>query len=369
MPRQLLKGNVAIAEAAVRAGCEAYFGYPITPQTELLEHMSKRMVELGRTFLQAESEVAAINMVYGAASAGARTMTSSSSPGISLMQEGLSYIAGSDVPVVIVDVMRGGPGLGNIQPTQSDYNQVTKTAGHGDFHPIVLAPATIQEAIDLTALAFDLAEKYRTLVFVVADGAIGQMMEPAELPPMKPVAKKRPAWALTGAVDRDPNLITSIRMGAEDLEAFNLRLQEKLALIEQHEVRYETAYIENAQLVLIAFGTAARVAQSAVKRLRDEGLPVGLLRPISLWPFPEEVVADLAKRSKAFLVVEMNAGQMLHDVRASVNNEIPIKFLGRMGGIVPMPDEIEAQARTLIALFGDADQNLRQEKGNGHRDR
>jgi 2-oxoglutarate ferredoxin oxidoreductase subunit alpha len=286
MPRQLLKGNVAIAEAAVRAGCEAYFGYPITPQTELLEHMSKRMVELDRTFLQAESEVAAINMVYGAASAGVRTMTSSSSPGISLMQEGLSYIAGSEVPVVIVDVMRGGPGLGNIQPSQSDYNQVTKSAGHGDFHPVVLAPDTIQEAIDLTVLAFDLADKYRTLVFMVADGAIGQMMEPAQLPPMRPLAEKRPAWALTGAADRDPNLVTSIRMGAQDLEAFNQRLQDKLEIIRQNEVRYEQMYIEDAQLVLIAYGTAARVAQSAVKRMRDEGLPVGLLRPITLWPSP-----------------------------------------------------------------------------------
>jgi len=369
MPRQLLKGNVAIAEAAIRAGCEAYFGYPITPQTELLEHMSKRMVELDRTFLQAESEVAAINMVYGAAAAGARTMTSSSSPGISLMQEGFSYIAGSEVPVVIVDVMRGGPGLGNIQPSQSDYHQVTKSAGHGDFHAIVLAPATIQEAIDLTVLAFDLAEQYRTLVFVVADGAIGQMMEPAQLPPMRPVAEKRPAWALTGTQDRDPNIITSIRMGAEDLEAFNEGLQEKLGRIRQQEVRYEELYTDDAQLVLVGYGTAARVAQSAVKRLRDEGLPVGLLRPITLWPFPEKPLAELAKRSRAFLVVEMNAGQMLHDVRAAVNTEIPIKFMGRMGGVVPMPDEIEEQARTLLALFAEGENTLWQENGNGHRHR
>ena len=369
MPRQLLKGNVAIAEAAIRAGCEAYFGYPITPQTELLEHMSRRMVELDRTFLQAESEVAAINMVYGAAAAGVRTMTSSSGPGISLMQEGFSYIAGSEVPAVIVDVMRGGPGLGNIQPSQSDYHQVTKSAGHGDFNPIVLAPATIQEAIDLTVLAFDLAEKYRTLVFLVADGAIGQMMEPAQFPPMRPLSQKRPDWALTGVGNRKPNIITSIRMGAEDLEAFNLGLQEKLELIRQSEVRYEQMYTEDAQLVLVAFGTAARVAQSAVKRLRDEGLPVGLLRPITLWPFPEEPLAKLAKQVKALLVVEMNAGQMLHDVRAAINTEIPIKFLGRMGGIVPMPDEIEEQARTLLALFGNAENTLWQENGNGHRHR
>ncbi|UCG23995.1 MAG: 3-methyl-2-oxobutanoate dehydrogenase subunit VorB [Chloroflexota bacterium] len=369
MSRQLLKGNVAIAEAAVRAGCEAYFGYPITPQTELLEHMSKRMVELDRTFLQAESEVAAINMVYGAAAAGARTMTSSSSPGVSLMQEGFSYIAGSEVPVVIVDVMRGGPGLGNIQPSQSDYNQVTKSAGHGDYHPIVLAPATIQEAIDLTVLAFDLADQYRCLVFVVADGAMGQMMEPAQLPPMRPLQEKRPEWALVGAKDRDPNIITSIRMGAQDLEEFNLKLQEKLEIIRQSEVRYEELYLEDAQLVLVAYGTSARVAQSAVKRLRDEGLPVGLLRPITLWPFPEEPLAELARRCKAFLVVEMNAGQMLHDVRAAVNTDIPIEFTGRMGGVVPMPDEIEESARTLLALFGKTESTLWQENGNGHRNR
>ncbi|MCB8967826.1 MAG: 3-methyl-2-oxobutanoate dehydrogenase subunit beta, partial [Ardenticatenaceae bacterium] len=238
MSKQLLKGNVAIAEAAVRAGCEAYFGYPITPQTELLEHMSARMPELNRTFLQAESEVAAINMVYGAAAAGVRVMTSSSSPGISLMQEGLSYIAGSEVPVVIVDVIRGGPGLGNIQPSQADYNQVAKSAGHGDFHPIVLAPSTIQEAIDLTVLAFDLADKYRTLAFVIADGSLGQMMEPAELPPMREL-RQRPPWALTGKQGRQQNLVSSIYLGAELLEEFNQKLQAKLALIQKNELRYE----------------------------------------------------------------------------------------------------------------------------------
>ena len=288
MSKQLLKGNVAIAEAAIRAGCEAYFGYPITPQTELLEHMARRMVELDRVFLQAESEVAAVNMVYGAAAAGAKVMTSSSSPGISLMQEGFSYIAGSNVPAVVVDVMRGGPGLGNIQPSQADYNQVTKTAGHGDFHPIVLAPSTVQESIDLTVLAFDLAEKYRTLVFVVADGAIGQMMEPAELPEMRPLAEKRPEWAVTGAKGRPHNVISSLFMGAEQLEAMNIELQAKLRQIEQaSEVRYEEIGVDDAEIVVVAFGTAARVAKTAVRRLRAAGLPVGLFRPISLWPFPE----------------------------------------------------------------------------------
>ena len=288
MAKQLLKGNIAIAEAAIRAGCEAYFGYPITPQTELLEHMSARMVELGRVFLQAESEVAAVNMVYGAAAAGARVMTSSSSPGISLMQEGFSYMAASNVPAVVVDVMRGGPGLGNIQPSQADYNQVTKTAGHGDFHPIVLAPSTVQEAIDLTVLAFDLAEKYRTLVFVIADGAIGQMMEPAELPEMRPLAEKRPAWAITGAKGRPHNVISSLYMGADEWEQFNVELQAKLRTIESAgEVRYETAHIDGAEIVIVAFGTAARVAHTAVNRLRADGVPVGLFRPITLWPFPE----------------------------------------------------------------------------------
>lgn len=374
MPKQLLKGNVAIAEAAVRAGCEAYFGYPITPQTELLEHMSRRMVELDRVFLQAESEVAAINMVYGAATAGARAMTSSSSPGISLMQEGFSYIAGSEVPAVIVDVMRGGPGLGNIQPSQADYNQVTKAAGHGDFHPIVLAPATVQEAIDMTVLAFDLADKYRTLVFVVADGAIGQMMEPAELPPMAKIRETRPSWSLTGAKNRERNINTSIRMNAESLEEFNIRLQEKLTLIQKSEVRHEEFYLDDAQLVIVAFGTAARVAKSAVKTLRQEGLPVGLFRPITLWPFPEQELAQVTGRKAkgspivhAYLVVEMNAGQMIQDVRVAVGTEIPVKFLGRMGGIIPMPDEIEEQARTLLALFGEPEKYLLQESGNGHR--
>jgi 2-oxoglutarate ferredoxin oxidoreductase subunit alpha len=341
MTKELLKGNVAIAEAAVRAGCQAYFGYPITPQTELLEHLSLRMVETGRLFLQAESEVAAINMVYGAAAAGVRAMTSSSSPGISLMQEGFSYIAGSEVPAVIVDVMRGGPGLGNIQASQSDYNQLTKSAGHGDFHPIVLAPATVQEAVDLVGICFDLAEQYRTLVFLALDGALGQMMEPAELPPMRPLPMGRPAWALTGAKGRDKNIVTSIHLSAPELEAFNQKLQAKLALIQQEEVRYESWQTEDAELLLVAFGTAARVAQTAVQRLRRDGLPVGLFRPISLWPFPEQQLAGLAKQVRAMLVVEMNAGQMLHDVREAVAGRVPVHFLGRMGGMIPMPDEIE----------------------------
>ncbi|MFO7680792.1 MAG: 3-methyl-2-oxobutanoate dehydrogenase subunit VorB [Chloroflexota bacterium] len=354
MTKELLKGNVAIAEAAVRAGCEAYFGYPITPQTELLEHMAKRMPELGRVFLQAESEVAAVNMVYGAASAGVRVMTSSSSPGISLMQEGFSYIAGSEVPAVVVDVMRGGPGLGNIQPSQADYNQVVKQAGHGDFHPIVLAPATIQEAVDLMVLSFDLAEKYRTLVFLVLDGAIGQMMEPAELPPMQEGKRKRPFWALTSQETRrtngdlpEKNVITSIHMSGEELHEFNLHLQHKLADIEANEVRYEDMETEDAEIIIVAFGTAGRVAKTAVHNLRAQGVPVGLHRPITLWPFPEKRLHDLSHRVKAFLVVEMNAGQMLHDVREAVGRNVPVEFLGRMGGLIPFPNEIEEEVHTL----------------------
>ncbi len=365
MPRQLLKGNVAFAEAAVRAGCEAYFGYPITPQTELLEHMSRRMIELGRVFLQAESEVAAVNMVYGAAAAGARVMTSSSSPGISLMQEGFSYIAGSEVPAVIIDVMRGGPGLGNIQPSQSDYNQVTKSAGHGDFHPIVLAPSTVQEAIDLTMLAFDLADQYRTLVFVVADGAIGQMMEPAELPAMRPLREK-PDWALTGAAGREKRVVTSIHLSPDQLEAFNRQLQEKLALIAANEVRYEEVGVEDAELLVVAFGTAARVARTAIQRLRKEGLPVGLFRPITLWPFPEERLAEIGRDKKAILVVEMNAGQMLHDVRAAVRHPVPVEFLGRMGGVIPMPEEVEQRIRDLYTGLSTLKRKELPEGSNGH---
>lgn len=354
MAKQLMKGNIAFAEAAIRAGCEVYFGYPITPQTELLEHMSARMVELGRVFLQAESEVAAVNMVYGAAAAGAKVMTSSSSPGISLMQEGFSYMAASNVPAVVIDVMRGGPGLGNIQPSQADYNQVVKQAGHGDFHPIVLAPSTIQEAIDMMVLSFDLAEKYRTLVFVVLDGAIGQMMEPAELPPMREMNGKRPSWAVTGQNKRrlnghipDKNVITSIHLGGEELHAFNEKLQAKLALITANEIRYEESYIEDAEIVVVAFGTAGRVAGTAVKSLRQANVPVGLIRPITLWPFPEKRLAQLADRAKAFLVVEMNAGQMLHDVREAVGRQVPVEFLGRMGGLIPFTDEIEQEIQTV----------------------
>ncbi|MGA9532983.1 MAG: 3-methyl-2-oxobutanoate dehydrogenase subunit VorB [Anaerolineales bacterium] len=353
--KELLKGNSAIAEAAIRAGCDAYFGYPITPQTELLEHMAMRMTELGRVFLQAESEVAAINMVYGAASTGARVMTSSSSPGVSLMAEGMSYIAGSEVPCVLVDIMRGGPGLGNIAPSQGDYFQMVKGAGHGDYQPIVLAPASVQEAIDLTVLSFDLAQKYRWLVVVLADGSIGQMMEPAELPEMRPTV--RPGsngsdWALIGNEGRGrSNTINSLYLDPADEEAFNLHLQETLSEIRRQEVRYVEDGVDDADLVVVGFGTAGRVAQTAIRAVREKGGSIGLHRPISLMPFPTDRIRTLADHAKAFLVVEMNAGQMVEDVRLAVEGRAPVHFIGRMGGMIPLPEEIEAKIEEVQQLI------------------
>ena len=356
MALELLEGNVAFAEAAIRAGCQAYFGYPITPQTEALEHMAWRMPELGRVFVQAESEVAAINMVYGAACAGVRVMTSSSSPGVSLMMEGLSYIAGSEVPVVLVDVMRGGPGLGNIAPSQGDYNQIVKGGGHGDYRPIVLAPATVQEMIDLTVEAFDLAEKYRCIVIVLADGSLGQMMEPAELPPMRPVRKteERPSWALTGALGRAPNVISSIYIDPVLEEKFNHVLMEKQKRIEASEVRFREQGLEDAEVAVVAFGTAGRVSQSAVKASREEGIKVGLLRPISLFPYPYERVERLADEVRSILVVEMNGGQMVEDVRLAVKGRVPVSFYGRMGGMMPLPDEVLEEIRKIHKTLGQA---------------
>ena len=340
MSRELLKGNTAMAEAAVRAGVEAYFGYPITPQTELLEWMSHRMPELGRVFLQAESEIAAINMVYGAACTGARVMTTSSSPGVSLMMEGISYIAGTEIPVVIIDVMRGGPGLGNIAPSQGDYNQMVHGSGHGDFHPIVLAPASVQEAIDLTVLAFDLAENYRGIAIVLADGCIGQMMEPAALPPMRPVKTARPEWAITGAMGRERRTLSSINLQPYDEELTNLRLLNRWEAIQANEIRFKSYFLEDAEYVVVGFGTAGRVALSAVRTARARGIPVGLIRPITLSPFPREKIKSIAQKIKAFLVVEMNAGQMLDDIQGAVNGAAQIEFYGRLGGVVPFPDEI-----------------------------
>jgi 2-oxoglutarate ferredoxin oxidoreductase subunit alpha len=346
MAKQLWKGNEAIAEAAVRAGLDAYFGYPITPQTELLEYLSARLPLLkkkgggSRVFLQAESELAAVNMLYGAAVAGARAMTSSSSPGFSLMQEGLSYIAASQVPCVLVDVMRGGPGLGNLAPTQGDYFQLTKGGGHGDYHPIVLAPATVQEAVDLTYNAFDLAEKYRAIVIIAIDGNIGQMMEPVEMPPMREIEPTDRGWELTGATNRPRRINTSLFLQPEELERMNAALTEKDKAIRANEVRYAEQGVDDAELIVVAFGSAARIAQTAVKDARARGLRVGLFRPISLYPFPENRLTELSSRVHQFLVVEMNAGQMVQDVRLAVERDADVRFFGTMGGVVPMPDEI-----------------------------
>lgn len=352
MAKQLLKGNEAFAEAAVRAGIEGFFGYPITPSTEFLEYMSKRMPELGRAFVQAESEVAAINMVYGAACAGKRTMTASSSPGISLMMEGISYIAGTEVPAVVVNVMRGGPGLGNIAPSQGDYYQMAKGGGHGDYFPIVLAPATVQEAIDYIVLAFDLAEKYRSIVLVVVDGNIGQMMEPAELPPMREIPTKSPDWAVRGAKGRKPNILSSIYINPVDEEIINIRLLKRWLEIEKNEVRYEEILMDDAEIAVIGFGTAGRVSSSAIQKARSENIKVGLFRPITLSPFPKKEISEISKKVRRILVVEMNSGMMLEDVKAAVQGKIPVEFYGRMGGVTPFPDEILDEIRRVAVNDG-----------------
>ncbi len=360
MAKEFLEGNFAMAEAAVRAGVEAYFGYPITPQTELLEWMSSRMPELGRVFLQAESEVAAINMVYGAACTGARVMTSSSSPGFSLMQEGLSYIAGTEVPVVLVDVVRGGPGLGNIAPSQGDYNQLVHGGGHGDYHPIVLAPASVQEAIDLTVLSFDLAEKYRNICVVMADGSIGQMMEPAELPEMRPLRKITPDWATDGCQDREHRVLTSIYIDPTLEENYNHKILDTWYRIKANEIRYKEYYLDDAEFVVIGFGTAGRIALTAVRNARAAGIKVGLFRPISLSPFPFDQVEELVKTSQGILVTEMNTGQMLEDIRMAVKGRIPVEFYARVGGIVPYPDEILGEINRLVQEPGSPDGDPRQ---------
>ena len=339
--RLLLRGNEVIAEAAIRAGCQCYFAYPITPQAELLEHMARNMPRLGRTFVQAESEVAAINMVYGASGAGVRVMTSSSSPGISLKMEGISYIAGANLPAVIVNIVRGGPGLGNIAPSQCDYFQATKGGGHGDYRMIVLGPSTVPEAGELTMLAFDLADAYRVPVMILADGMLGQMMEPVELPdPIDIDSLPVKDWATTGAKGRDPNIILSFDLDPENLRRMNLDLQAKYRKIEENEVRYEEYQTEDADLVIAAYGTIARIAKSVVRMAREEGIKVGLFRPITLWPFPYEPLRTVAERVSTILTVEMSAGQMWEDVRLAVCEHAATPFYGEMGGIVPTPHAI-----------------------------
>src|SRR5512144_2945806 len=350
MTRELIKGNEAIAEAAIRAGLQAYFGYPITPQTEILEWMSRRMPELGRAFVQAESELGAINMVYGAACTGTRVMSTSSSPGVSLMMEGLSYIAGTEIPAVLVNVMRGGPGLGNIAPSQADYNQAVHGGGHGDYQPIVLAPASVQEAIDLMSLSFDLAETYRSICMVTLDGSIGQMMEPAQMPEMKPVKRANWSWATDGRMGkRERRILTSIYLDPPQEEEMNLRQISRWRTIQANEVRYKEYFLDDAEFVIVGFGTAGRVALSAVRAARQQGIKVGLLRPITVSPFPYQIIDQLAGRVSAFLVTEMNAGQMLEDVRLAVKGRVPVEFYGRMGGMVPFPDEILQEIQRIAA--------------------
>jgi 2-oxoglutarate/2-oxoacid ferredoxin oxidoreductase subunit alpha len=344
--RVLMKGNEAIAEAAIQAGCDAYFGYPITPQAELLEWMARRMPEMGRAFVQAESELGAINMALGAAATGARVLVSSSSPGISLMAEAMSYMAGSETPVVLVNVMRGGPGLGSIGPSQSDYFQAVKGHGHGDYRVPVLAPASIGEAVELVATAFELAERYRTPVMILADGILGQAMEPVELRFREP-ERRTFDWALTGAAGREPRVIRSLHLQPEELERHNDALQAKYAEIVRSEVRWAGELLDDAELVVVAYGTAARVARTAIAGARAAGLRAGLLRPISLWPFPVAPIEELAARVRGMLVVELSAGQMVEDVRLAVNGRCPVSFHGRTGGMVPSPDEVVTELRAL----------------------
>lgn len=339
----LMKGNEAIAEAAIRAGVDGYFGYPITPQSEVMEYLTaaKPWERTGMVVLQAESEVAAINMLYGGAGAGKKVMTSSSSPGISLMQEGISYIAGAELPTVIVNVVRGGPGLGTIQPSQSDYFQATKGGGHGDYHLIVLAPASVQEMADFMELAFDLAFKYRNPVMILSDGAIGQMMEKVKFKPQKPRMTKFPEWATTGKTsDRERNIITSLDLDPYRHEQFNMKLQEKYQKIREEEVRYEALQCDDAEYLFVAYGTSSRICQKSVQLAREAGIKAGLLRPITLFPFPEKVVSNYANQVKGFLSVEMSAGQMVEDIRLAVNGKTPVAHYGRMGGVIPNPAEV-----------------------------
>ncbi|MBL0356023.1 MAG: 3-methyl-2-oxobutanoate dehydrogenase subunit VorB [Chitinophagaceae bacterium] len=345
---KLMKGNEAMAEAAILAGCDAYFGYPITPQSEVLEYLAREMPKHNRIVMQAESEVASINMVYGAAGAGFRAMTSSSSPGISLMQEGISYIAGAELPCLIVNVNRAGPGLGTIQPGQGDYFQSVKGGGHGDYKMIVLAPASVQEMADFVYLGFDLAEKYRNPVLMLSDGAIGQMMEKVQFKPYtRPVADH--SWATTGKpVTRGRNYITSLFIQPERMEEHNLKLEAKFKLIRENEVRFEEINTADAAYLFVAYGLSARICQKAMDLAREKGIKIGLFRPITLYPYPYKRLEELASQVKMMLSVELNSGQMVEDVRLGVNGKVPVEFYGRMGGMMPTPEEILHHLETLI---------------------
>lgn len=354
MALTLMKGSEAIAESAIRAGCRFFFGYPITPQTEIPEYMSARMPEIGGTFLQAESEIGAINMIYGAGGTGARVLTSSSSPGVSLKQEGISYIAASEVPCVIMNVMRGGPGLGSIQAGQADYFQSTKGGGHGDYRLIVLAPASVQESVDLMSKAFELAEKYRNPVLIAADGMICQMMEPVELPEMQDfkIDYKAKPWAVSGepeSADHKRAIINSLYITVEELDELNERLQKTYRTIEENEIMYEAYNTENAEIIITAFGTVARICKASIDELKEEGINVGLIRPITLWPFPYDAIHDaaVAPGVKAVLNVELNAGQMLEDVKLAVRGEQKVHFYGRYGSHMPNAEEITEKIRQM----------------------
>ncbi len=357
--KKLMKGNEAIAEAAIRAGCRYFFGYPITPQNQIPEYMSKRLPQVGGCFLQAESEVAAINMVYGAAGAGARAMTSSSSPGISLKQEGISYIVGAELPCVIVNMVRGGPGLGSIQPAQSDYYQATRGGGHGDYRMCVLAPASVSEAVQLTQDAFDVADRYRNPVLVLGDGLIGQMMEPVEFPDGdRAPAADLPAkdWAADGhaaTAERPRAIVNSLYIDPAVMEQQCLKLQKQYDLMEKRECRFERFLLDDAEIVIVAYGTTSRIAKSAIRKCREQGVKVGLLRPITLWPFPAQAIRDTLATARKYLCVEMSMGQMVDDVRLALDGKAPVTFYGRTGGMVPTVKEIAGQIMALAA--GEAD--------------
>jgi 2-oxoglutarate ferredoxin oxidoreductase subunit alpha len=338
--RKLMSGNAALGEAAVLAGCTCYFGYPITPQNELTEHMAKRIPETGGVFIQSESEVAAINMVLGASVAGARAMTSSSSPGISLKQEGISYLAADELPAVIVNMMRGGPGMGNISPSQSDYLQATRGGGHGDYKTIVLAPSSVQELADLVPLAFDLADEYRNPVIILGDGMLGQMMEPVSFDNIKPNRDYPKDYILTGAKGRPSRMIRSLLFDTKEEEEHNWKLFRKYQRMEQNEVRYETFLLDDAEMVIIAYGIAALIAKGAIKRLRQENLKVGMIRPITVWPFPMKVIQEAAQQVNDFFVFEMSTGQLIEDVKLALNGKGHIHFYGRPGGVIPTPVEL-----------------------------
>lgn len=345
--RILVCGNEALAEAAIQAGLDAYFGYPITPQNEITAYMARRMPQLGKVFVQSESELAAINMVFGAAATGKRAMTSSSSPGISLMQEGISYLAGAQLPAVIVNIMRGGPGLGNIAPAQSDYFQATRGGGHGDYRTIVLAPACVQEMVDLTALAFDLADQYRNPVMILADGVLGQMMEPVAIRP-RPTRQLPPKdWALTGADGRPQNIIRSLWLEEGVLEQLNYQLQAKYKQIQAQEVLWEQDIGQDPEIILVGYGIAARIAKAAVRCARQQGIRAGWIRPITLWPFPSQAIGDAAGPNRVFLAVELSCGQMVEDVRLAVNGACPVMFYGRPGGGIPSVEQVLEQIHKL----------------------